>query len=66
MNTKHSVATLAGSFDAERAAELRRAYEEAVENGKTFFVWQEQDLYVPYVKYLLQYVEGELSETRTR
>ncbi len=42
----------------ERYEQLREAYDEAVANDQEQFNFQGIDMYTPYVKYLLEYLEN--------
>jgi len=44
-------------FTSEKATELQRAYDRAVEGGQDIFVFEGQELVVGYAKYLLEYLK---------
>lgn len=41
---------------------LKRAYDAALEEGHTSFVFQERELLVDYAKYLLQYLKPKFED----
>lgn len=45
-------------FTPEKVEALRKAYQEAVKAGKDVFVFEGHDVYTPYGKYLLEYLDG--------
>lgn len=47
-------------FDKERTERLQKAYDEAVERGDSELTFDGNVLVIDYVKYLLQYLKGEL------
>lgn len=48
------------SFDAPRRDRLRAAYEQARTDGLDVFVFDDKELYTPYARYLLEYLDMEL------
>lgn len=47
-------------FDEPKYRSLRRAYEQAVADGRTQFTWDGHELLTSYAYYLLEYVSSTL------
>lgn len=49
-------------FTPEKVARLRQSIESAERQGEKTFSFEGHELYVPYAKYLLEYIEKVLPE----
>lgn len=43
-------------FDAEKAVAFRKAYKQAMVDGKDMFTFEGKEVFVPYAKYLCEYL----------
>jgi hypothetical protein len=52
------------TFTASEVGKLRKAYEDAKEEGKEVFEFGGNEYVADYAKYLLEYLEGKVKEDR--
>lgn len=51
------------AFTALKRDALRRAYEMALSQGRTEFVFEERDYLTAYARYLLEYLDAQLGNS---
>jgi hypothetical protein len=47
-------------YDKDRYKALKKEYDKAVAENKEVFLFNDQELYTAYAKYLLEYLESQL------
>jgi hypothetical protein len=57
---KYEVDKIIKEKEKNDLVELRKLYDEAVENNKESFVWQKSEMLTAYAKYFLEFHESQL------
>jgi hypothetical protein len=55
---KDTVKTYFGEFTDEDIKSFRKLYKESVELNEDIFIFKEQEVYVPFAKYLIEYMNS--------